>query len=460
MGSLILSDYSPLSGAQSIPSPSWKFHSYTLISLLPLTSDVMAPNATTYRCDECGKDINRKCDLDRHMKLHASNIEDLKIPCPYPDCNYKTLQCSNLKTHMYTHTGERPLKCPDEGCGYDTRDPGGLTKHRQKKHGYVPRENTGKKCKSRIGATRTTQQQTRFTPYSASLRPSRSTVTTEVPPQFPLDDGCPASSDVGASERAQVLKNNALAFETELALQFARASGFYLETSLDQLGPSSLVPLTEPEVHTADDLERQNVFTFDQHDELSAQPTTQSAIDADFERFLAQYSEYPPKATSAHDAAPLPLTELDIFTPTVSQPLVQSADELLERFLASDDEHMVKTSSLHNPISTPNPDTAIPTTFRVPTWNTIDDALLMSAMLQQHQYDRVDNSSYDSYAQPTSCDAGHARYDSFTQGAPTNMGVHPKTVTSQFFNDPTYSYAAPADPGAFHWQGMENFYGF
>ncbi|KAG9311818.1 hypothetical protein JVU11DRAFT_8065 [Chiua virens] len=323
----------------------------------------MAPNTTTYRCDECGKDINRKCDLDRHMKLHATNIEDLKIPCPYPDCNYKTLQCSNLKTHMYTHTRERPLKCPDEGCGYDTRDPGALTKHRQKKHGYVPKENTRK---SSTGATRTTQQQTRFTPYNTSLRPSRSTITPEVPPQLPPDDACLASSDVGAGERTQALKNNTLAFETDLALKFARANGSNLETNVDAPGPSpsSSLPLTEPEVPTAEDtslFEWQDLFTFDQFDELVHEPAHQS--DEELEYFLANYDEYMVKALSAHGA-----TEPEPFMPRVFQPTRQSHDEL-GRFLANYDEYIANasSSSTHNAISTPNPATAFST-------NTINDA--------------------------------------------------------------------------------------
>ena len=64
--------------------------------------------------------LGRKPELTRHVKTHAVDVEDLyvykiilttlctyscthplrKIPCPYEGCLYRTLQKSNLKTHI------------------------------------------------------------------------------------------------------------------------------------------------------------------------------------------------------------------------------------------------------------------------------------------------------------------------------------------------------------------------
>ncbi|KAG1767134.1 hypothetical protein EDD22DRAFT_1048932 [Suillus occidentalis] len=55
-------------------------------------------------CSICHTVISRKADFSRHMMTHASNKEELKLPCPIPGCGHRTLQKSNLRTHIAGHT--------------------------------------------------------------------------------------------------------------------------------------------------------------------------------------------------------------------------------------------------------------------------------------------------------------------------------------------------------------------
>ncbi|KAG1832207.1 hypothetical protein EV424DRAFT_1313676, partial [Suillus variegatus] len=93
---------------------------------------------TPVNCPVCHKTISRKADLPRHMRTHDEHKEALMHACPFPNCDYKTLQKSNLQTHIRTHTRERSKTCPHSGCAFSTTDPGSLTRHRKQVHGYEP----------------------------------------------------------------------------------------------------------------------------------------------------------------------------------------------------------------------------------------------------------------------------------------------------------------------------------
>ncbi|KAG2139043.1 hypothetical protein DEU56DRAFT_332969 [Suillus clintonianus] len=94
---------------------------------------------TSVACTVCDKVISRKADLPRHMRTHAEDKEALMHACPFPNCDHKTLQKSNMLTHIRTHTREFSKTCPHPGCAFATTDPGSLTRHRKVLHGYEPK---------------------------------------------------------------------------------------------------------------------------------------------------------------------------------------------------------------------------------------------------------------------------------------------------------------------------------
>ncbi|KAK7060885.1 hypothetical protein VNI00_000618 [Paramarasmius palmivorus] len=87
-------------------------------------------------CNICGTEIRRKGDMPRHMRMHSKDKEDVLHRCSFEGCQYSNIQRSNVTTHMRTHTREKNQQCPS--CEFSTSDPGSLTRHRKRKHGYIP----------------------------------------------------------------------------------------------------------------------------------------------------------------------------------------------------------------------------------------------------------------------------------------------------------------------------------
>ncbi|KAG2151198.1 uncharacterized protein EDB93DRAFT_1249390 [Suillus bovinus] len=92
----------------------------------------------TYVCSTggpfCNATFSRFTDFKRHEALHSTN----GYLCTWPGCDFATMTKSNYKIHSAKHTGEQRYICPHDDCDYKTHDPAQLTRHRQKKHGYIP----------------------------------------------------------------------------------------------------------------------------------------------------------------------------------------------------------------------------------------------------------------------------------------------------------------------------------
>ncbi|KAJ4490219.1 hypothetical protein J3R30DRAFT_48510 [Lentinula aciculospora] len=90
-------------------------------------------------CEFCGARVARPCDLQRHMQKHLRGEEraSRSFSCPYANCGFKSLQKSNTDTHIRSvHTKIKDQECPN--CEFATADPGSLTRHRKRRHEYVP----------------------------------------------------------------------------------------------------------------------------------------------------------------------------------------------------------------------------------------------------------------------------------------------------------------------------------
>ncbi|KIK43263.1 hypothetical protein CY34DRAFT_82123 [Suillus luteus UH-Slu-Lm8-n1] len=96
------------------------------------------------------KPMNRKADLDKHVRTHYKDNDAFIHTCPYANCTYKTIQKTNLQTHIGKHTGDLSHRCPE--CPFTTNYPSSLITHRKKSHGYKPRAGRGFEETAQAGA--------------------------------------------------------------------------------------------------------------------------------------------------------------------------------------------------------------------------------------------------------------------------------------------------------------------
>ena len=81
-----------------------------------------------YECKymDCDKKFTTRFSLRRHISTHAPAKQYICVIC------YKKFALGQyLKEHTYIHTGQKPFKCPYEGCTKAFRQAGKLSLHKK-----------------------------------------------------------------------------------------------------------------------------------------------------------------------------------------------------------------------------------------------------------------------------------------------------------------------------------------
>ncbi|KAN0131799.1 hypothetical protein V8E53_010327 [Lactarius tabidus] len=90
-----------------------------------------------FKCPDCGMTLSGRSVLRRHRRTQHPDGTEFTAHCPYPSCEYKADQRSNLNAHMNVrHSNEPRYPCPD--CGKGCTDPGARFRHRKTAHGHQP----------------------------------------------------------------------------------------------------------------------------------------------------------------------------------------------------------------------------------------------------------------------------------------------------------------------------------
>ena len=88
-----------------------------------------------YSCKECGRCFAQSSNLFEHMRrIHSTTVEKLPRDKLHqcPHCPYSTKISSHLQRHIHTHTGEKPYPCTV--CGRCFSVNSSRNRHMQKIH--------------------------------------------------------------------------------------------------------------------------------------------------------------------------------------------------------------------------------------------------------------------------------------------------------------------------------------
>lgn len=77
-----------------------------LTQAVPQTSENKPENGSEYKCDECGKEFNKKILLKVHYRTHSG-----ERPFKCKECDKRFISATHRRVHRRVHTGERPYVC-------------------------------------------------------------------------------------------------------------------------------------------------------------------------------------------------------------------------------------------------------------------------------------------------------------------------------------------------------------
>ncbi|KAG1771199.1 hypothetical protein EDD22DRAFT_863711 [Suillus occidentalis] len=98
----------------------------------------------------CNQTFVKFVDLKKHEAAHSPDGYN----CSWTGCDFVTLTKTSYDIHYAKHTGKQRHICPHDGCNYKTHDSSLFTRHRKKRHGYVPLAR-GRGASSATGSRRT-----------------------------------------------------------------------------------------------------------------------------------------------------------------------------------------------------------------------------------------------------------------------------------------------------------------
>ncbi|KAF9943069.1 hypothetical protein BGZ67_007714 [Mortierella alpina] len=94
-------------------------------------------------------------------RAQGETVEKRMHPCTFEGCDKSFTRAFNLRSHLNTHNGQRPHRCPEPDCGWDFVRKHDLSRHYQSKH--LPNKPYAcKKCSSRFGRSDALQRHRRL----------------------------------------------------------------------------------------------------------------------------------------------------------------------------------------------------------------------------------------------------------------------------------------------------------